>query len=162
MKSCEWIVCEPTNRWAAALRVAVARAANWPAGEPRLYEVRSLEELAARLEVRPNSLGFINVHDNNVPRVLSWLAAARGLYSRARFVALIDCRLSREEIADALLEAGAAEIAYSPRYLQHVLAPPPPPPPPAAARPAASAADNSLMESIWSSLPWQPEQRPVG
>jgi len=163
MSRCEWIVCERTDRWAAALRVTIAGQADWPACTPRLYEVRSLEELGARLELRPDCLVLINVDEANLSRVLPWLAAARGNYSGVRFVALIDHDFDScgQDVADAILEAGAADFATSPRHLPQIL-------PLArrhaaaiAARQSAAASDDSFVASVWFSLPWQADEREV-
>src|SRR5688572_15105073 len=108
MNELEWIVCERTDRWAAALRVILARQVQWRSRMPRLYEVRSLAELASRLELRPDGLGLISVDNALVPRVLSWLAGAWMTHPRARFIALLEGDLSQQDVGSVLLEAGAA------------------------------------------------------
>jgi len=169
-ESCEWIVCEQGDRWGAALRVMLARqmgATNPdPAGEPRVYEVCSLAELEARLEVRPDALGLISVEVSNLRPTLTWLAAADAHFPQARFIALVDCgdfaAECRQEIVDVLLESGCADVAHSPRHLQHLL--------PVArrhalaarARQAASADNNTSLASDWPVLPWQAEDQTVG
>jgi hypothetical protein len=168
MSENDWIICERTGRWAAAMRVRAARRESTIGREPRIYEVRSLEELARQLEVRPASLALIEVHSSNLSDLLSWLAENSRQFTRAHFVALLDrslCAAARyddlrwpaemNEVHGALLEAGAAEISDSPRRLQYVFA--------MAERHAAivrsslgaSAHEQSIANWAWSQLPWQ-------
>ena len=155
MTRCEWILCERDGSWAAALRVTAARAADGFAVIPRLAEVRSLEELAARLQIRSDGLAMIEVRRATLRPVLAWLAEARNRYSAARFVALIERQLDRQDVVDALLEAGSDDIACSPRHLQHLLS--------LAKQHAAIRSAMSRHESMaaWarSELPWQVDER---
>jgi hypothetical protein len=168
MSEIDLLVCERTGRWAAALRVAVARQAGISSREPRIYETRSLEELAERLETRPLSLALLEVHLSTLGKLLSCLADHSRRFPRVRFVALLDDALgiaasreikqpsgSSQDVVAALLEAGAVDFAHSPRRLQHVFA--------LAERHAAIAADanrqpnpaQSIADWAWSQLPWQ-------
>jgi hypothetical protein len=134
MAACDWIVCERGNRWAAGLRVAVAR--QFPIGlqAPRLCEVRRLAELTERLDTRPNGFGLVEVHPSNFAAVLAWLSEAACHYPDGCCAALVDVpsvesgeyepwldRDERNEVTSALLEAGAVAVTDSPRHLQHVL-----------------------------------------
>jgi hypothetical protein len=164
MNGCEWIVCETTSRWAAALRLALDRDPQLRAGGVRLYETRLLGDLSARVAQRPDGFVAIEVHDRNAADVLAWLSGAVGRYHQARFVALVDHSLSagRRDLEDTLREAGALEIACSPRHLQAIVelyrrhA--------ALSNVAAAslAADRPLEEQVWALLPWQAEPTRVG
>lgn len=170
MSRCEWIVCERSGRWAATLRMALGRQTTASDPLPRLHEVRSLGELTARLDARPSSLGLIEVHYGNLGAALAWLAEAVRRCPQARFVALLDHSLvhfqetmassrhdDRHNVRDALLEAGAADVAHSPRHLQGVLA--------LGRRQAAFQSghhvapteEESFEAWAWASLPWQAE-----
>jgi hypothetical protein len=155
-------------------------AGRWPA--PRLVEVRNLSALSAEVENRPTCFALIEVTPANLAQALAWLADARARFPQCRFATLIDIpalllsgatgsasapagrqnALSEPvapscmpEIAEALFEAGATEVATSPRYLQHVLR--------AARRHWAamkrsatpSANQLALVEWAQSFLPWQ-------
>jgi hypothetical protein len=168
MNECEWIICERTGRWAAAMRVTAARHAWMPGRAPRMYEVRSLEELADRLTARPVSLGLLEGHAANLGNVLRWLTDNSRRFPRAQFVALLDPTLGvrassggkllhvdPHEVVDALFEAGAAEIAVSPRYLQHIFALADKHAAIVAGRERHSGHSESIAEWAWSLLPWQ-------
>jgi hypothetical protein len=99
-----------------------------------VYEVRRLSELAARLNEKPASLAFIEVHGGNLASVLNWLTDVQNRFSQARFVALVDRQVTtqeetwpaestagRHDVASVLLEAGAIGIVDSPRDLQPAL-----------------------------------------
>ena len=170
MNSCDWIICERTGRWAAALRVGFARRSQTgPA--PRIYESRSLDELAERLTARPRSLTLLEVHASNLAKLLQWLAQNSQQFPRARFVAVLDRMLAvrpdssseqssveSQDVVAALLESGAAEIAVSPRRLQHIFV--------LADRHAASVSSlrrppaeaQSITDCARSRLPWQTDR----
>jgi hypothetical protein len=168
MSERDWIICERTGRWAAAIRVWAARREATAGQVPRFYETRSLEELAGQLAARPSSFALIEVRSSNLSDLLSWLAENSRQFSRSRFVALLDSSLwtvARSEnmhwsahtnaVHCALVEAGAAEISDSPRRLQHVFT--------LAEKHAAivrrslraSAHEQSIADWAWSQLPWQ-------
>jgi hypothetical protein len=168
MKRPEWIVCERDGHWAAALRTMAARQESKLKSTSRVVEVRSLAELSNRLDEQPALFALVEVHGGNLADVLVWLTDARTRYGRARFVALLDYRRATSEVAcwsadrtggqdvaDALMEAGAVAFADSPRYLQNVLA--------MARRHESLAAvdirpfdgDQPLLEWARSLLPWQ-------
>jgi hypothetical protein len=168
MSESGWIICERTGCWAAALRVGAARQAATFGREPRIYEVRSLDELSERLENRPLSLTFLEVRLSNFGKLLSWLADHSRRFPRERFVALVDQSLriaaSPEtehptndalDVFGALLEAGAAEVADSPRRLRHVFALAKTHG--AMERRASRQPDpgQSITDWAWSQLPWQ-------
>jgi hypothetical protein len=157
MKACEWIVCERSGRWAAALRIAMAGQTSPLFGVRQLREVRSLEELTRTLEERRCALAFIEVRRANIGEALKWMADADLAYPGARCLALLDNEeldcAAQERIMDALRAAGAVEIAHSPRHLQPLLA--------IARRHAASQLSTPtdvgqpFAEWAWSLLPWQ-------
>jgi hypothetical protein len=157
MKGRHWIICERTCRFASALRVAVDRTKVDP--PPRLIEVRSLSELAERLTARPGSLVLVEVAAANLADVLTFIADRTARDPDALFAALLDrdsfsADAARHDAIDALLEAGACEIASSPRNLLGILA---------VARRHAALNSKRLSQTLdlpidawaWSLLPWQ-------
>ena len=168
MNRCDWIICERTNRWAAALRLAGERDAAAGGVRHRFREVRSLSELPPELARRPASLVALEVSERNLGDVLTWLAAALRWFPQSRCVALVDQSLSsadqsvrsrdtnsQRDIVDALREAGTWEVAESPRRLEPLLE--------VARRHAISAAKHDeifaenqpFTERMWATLPWQ-------
>jgi hypothetical protein len=105
--------------------MARARQAIQPAGKQQLGEVRSLQELAARLAELPRAMALVEVRRTNLAETLAWLADAGSCYPRARFVVLVESEgfdhQVRRGVTAALLAAGAVEVADSPRHLPHVL-----------------------------------------
>jgi hypothetical protein len=118
--------------------------------------------------MRPASLALMEVRARNLGSVLLWLADARHWFPQASFIALIDRTLcvpanrqrnasfgNTEFVVDSLLEAGATEVANSPRHLQHIFA--------LAARHEIMVADSqrrseepaTITDWAWSLLPWQ-------
>jgi hypothetical protein len=164
MNGCELIVCESTSRWAGALRLALARDSLVRAGGVRLYETRQLNDLTQRLTERSHSLAAIEVREDNVGEVLGWLTWATGRFGRVRCVALLDRSLVSDErdVVDALCEAGALEVARSPRQLHSVVE--------LFRRQATLSsrvgsslrADLPWRELVWQSLPWQAARSRVG
>jgi hypothetical protein len=151
-----WIVCERTRRWASALLVAVERANVDP--PPRLIEVRTLNELPARLAAHPDSLVLVEVTATNLADVLPFIAERTARDPDAIFAAMLDrdsfSDAARRDAIAALFEAGACECASSPRHLVDVLA--------LARKHAAlaashlpQAADMPIDAWAWSLLPWQ-------
>jgi hypothetical protein len=115
-----WIICERTNRWAAALRFELA-ARDDAVATSRIHEVRGLDELSSRLPGLSNCLALVEVTAANLESVLTWIATANQSATGLTTIALLDLNLPGLQIAPALREAGAVEIADSPRRLQHVL-----------------------------------------
>jgi hypothetical protein len=167
MNENEWIVCERTSRWAAAIRVAAARQPSTAVSARRIYEVRTLDDLAEHLRVRPASLALVEVHTGNLGSVMLWVATCTQRFPRACFVGLFDgmthlrsnsrsvSASDAKDAIDALIEAGAAEIATSPRHLQHIFS--------LAAKHDAAVANSqqrseeppSIANWAWSLLPWK-------
>jgi hypothetical protein len=156
----ELIVCERSGRWAAALRVALHRQAFQSRVDYRLHEVRSLQELARRLEAPRPAIALVEVRPTNLAETLTWLAGACSSHSGIRCVALLDRREfdghARNSVAVALRAAGAVDIVDSPRHLQSTLF--------AARRHAegqcqylpAGCSEPTFAEWAWGLLPWQP------
>jgi hypothetical protein len=126
--------------------------------------VRSIPELGERLNNSPYNVALLEVTRRNFAEVLDWLAAARSEFPRARCVALVDIQSFNNQltspndwqlVADALLEAGAAEFVHSLRRMRHIVD--------FGCRHfencAQIAAENAENQSIagwaWASLPWQ-------
>lgn len=163
MNRCNWVVCERSSRWAAALRAALARRAVSDDFTVDLHEVRNLDELTARLGTLPNTFAYIEVTSKNFEATLAWLAAATR-NSEPRAVAMLDRDFAdASEVASVLREAGALEITCSPRQLQHVMQ---------LGRCCAEVPANgsgrkpapgqSIDEWAWRLLPWQDARRPLG
>jgi hypothetical protein len=171
MTDTNWIIYERMGGWAAALRVAAARSAPTSRPMPRIYEVRSLDELSQRLANRSGSLALLEVHSLNLGKVLPWLAHNSRQFPCAHFFALLDRSLRVETspettcsagdtpgVVGALLEAGVGQIADSPRRLRHILA--------LAERRGAFPCEprrptnqaQSIADWAWSQLPWQPDR----
>jgi hypothetical protein len=157
MNAMSLILCERTERWAAAIRLAIVRQGMQPA--PRIREVRSLTELEAQLSARPLSLALVEVTRTNIADVLRLVVDASERHPAARFAALLNgglCESSecRRAAVDALMEAGCCEFAASPRQLAGILR---------LARLHAARAletsrkrDNLSIEAwAWATLPWQ-------
>jgi hypothetical protein len=117
-----WTVCEQSGRWTAALRTAFARPPEVEP-QPRLYEVRTLEELSARLDEHECDLTLIEVGEGNLAEVLKLLV--RHGRTPGRFAALLASSADhngRQRMVDLLWEADVAEVVESPRQLQGLLA----------------------------------------
>jgi hypothetical protein len=164
----EWIVCERTSRWAAGIRTTVARHATNGQFTTRVFEVRKLSELAARLGEKPASLALVEVHEGNLANVLAWLTEAQHTYPHARSIALFDNLPpahddswpvahagKRDDVVSALLEAGAVDVADSPRHLHSFLAIAERHRALVATNKAAYAENLPLLEWARSLLPWQ-------
>jgi hypothetical protein len=149
MSRVEWIVCERTPRWSAALRMALAA----EDAAARLVEIRLLSELDAAIAGRPHAVVAIEVHAGNFAAVLNFLPAARARHTTSSFATLVDSSLAG--IADCtvatLFEAGAQAVAASPRRLEGVLA---------LGRKhgqlsASFSRGSTVLDEVWASLPWQ-------
>jgi hypothetical protein len=155
VKRLNWIICERTNRWAAALRFELAARGD-ALTKTSIHDVRSLEELSARLAGLEDRLALVEVTSANFEAALNWLAAANRSEIGLVTVALLDRSLPGDEVASALREAGVMEIADSPRRLHHIIE---------LGRRAATHAqfasnsrpssDQTLDEWAMSLLPWQ-------
>lgn len=175
MNGCEWIVCESTTRWAAALRLALERRLAVEGRTVRLYETRHWNDLASRLRERPDSFVAAEVREENLAEVFSGLLVAVRHYPRARFVALLDRSLlggrkdgtstsgeRLHDVCDALREAGVLEFAHSPRHLGNIVV--------LFRRHEALStrmdfrlsADLPVRAQVWASLPWQAQRSRVG
>lgn len=132
MNGCDWILCENSQRWAAAIRHSLRRR---PADcEPRrILETRTIDEMLSRLDMQPDSLVLIEVTPANFLNILDVVAHAVPRFPLAHFAVLLDGQLlpSREagqrspssnshETLDALAEAGASAFATSPRKLRGI------------------------------------------
>ena len=154
MNSCSWIFCERGGRWTPAMRLILE---NDRTARHRVREVRHLGELAAEVATRPASIVAIEVPPGNFAESLDWLAQAARDYPRAGCVVLCDREIQSPSVAVALREAGALEIASSPRRLRslvelglcHAEA--------VADRVTLAAGSDtlSLTAPAWASPPWQ-------
>jgi hypothetical protein len=149
MNRIELVVCERSSRWASALRLSFAAS-----GTPfRLRETRHLEELAVELAERPACLAAIEFDHTNFAAALAELTVIRKKFPDVRTIALLDRSLMSEfaAVRDAVVEAGAAAVAASPRGLNSILA--------LSERHAATKRTKDdgmpLVARIWATLPWQ-------
>jgi hypothetical protein len=165
---CDWVLCETSSRWAAALRMALERRARPDECRHRLHETRSLVELSAYLAQRPDGLALIEVRRANLSDVLIWLTAHDGRCDQTRCVALLDRSLqadpwdvaalesdARQDVSDALREAGAVDVVVSSRHLEPTLELGQRHAESTAWRPSDDVAALSLTARAWASLPWQ-------
>jgi hypothetical protein len=114
----QWIVCEQTGRWAAAVRGTLARRGRGLPGGA-LRETRNLDECDRMLARWPASLVAIEVTPGNFPMRLRWLAGLESRFHRAR--AVVFSQLELAEADWALREAGAMAVARSFRGLPVVV-----------------------------------------
>ncbi len=163
----EWIVCEQSGRWAAALRMSLARKP-LTQPRPRLHETRSLREFAELLDNSTCHLALVEIRTENLNEALQLLT--HNLPRRFRFAALLEnlplqrrfgddlheTRLSSlPSLPDLLWEIGAVEVLHSPRQSERLttlhsrlLA--------NLGTDASSAAGPpALADWAWSAIPWQ-------
>jgi hypothetical protein len=170
MSRVEWIVCERSGRWAAAVRAALGRSAWPPSNVPRVYEVRQLGELRERLAERPDGLALVEAQRESFGDTLAWLAEAVRENRSAQFIALVDRGVwgsveqgavtrqrDRRLVVVALREAGAADVVTSPRQLGGLLALGERHASLRATERGGPASTISIAEWAWASLPWQTE-----
>jgi hypothetical protein len=126
----DWIVCEQSSRWAAALRLLLDSQIPADRNRYRLLEVRTLAELTASLSEQQVPLVGIEVRRANLGDALPWLAMAQQEFGDTRFVAFLDYSLQPDpwgaaesrlsdlgDVTDALREAAATMVVTSPRRL---------------------------------------------
>jgi hypothetical protein len=167
MNSVQWIIYESSTRWAAALRTYFRRTLP-PQPNPRIFESRRLRDVAERLRTNSASIVLLEIGHDNLAAILAWLAETSPKFPAVRFTALLDRSLvanplELDDIIRALFEAGACEIARSPRHLTSIIAL-------AQLRTHAETATGltvsrgevPLREWAWSRLPWQADQRRLG
>jgi hypothetical protein len=176
-----WIIQESTPRWAAALRMALARQTSLSPAI-RIRELRSLPELVHQLALAPHGLVLTEVTRRNLEATLSWLTHHSQETSPAPVVALLDLQKTGDAaglpmghhttnrrntdddiVASALREAGAVDVLNSPRQVPTMFT--------FAERlltsrtdstSTAPPADQPFADWAWSLLPWQDAQRPLG
>src|SRR3954447_21188909 len=122
-----WVLCEQTGRWVAAIRLAFLRLGSSKIS-PRFFETRTLHELRTELKVRRANVTLVEVRRDNLPQVFE-LFSSEPCSGASHLVALMDCSLwhtdeselsfrdRKQQIVDALREAGALEVVESPRRL---------------------------------------------
>ena len=76
MNDSDWIVCERSNRWAAALRLVLDGQNRVDGRRCRLREVRTLADLAASLSEGRMCLASVEVRPATLGAALAWLAKA--------------------------------------------------------------------------------------
>jgi hypothetical protein len=105
----------------ALVNAANSRMEFWLETKISLTEVRSLAELTAKIELQGHSFAFVEITATNLEAALSWLASSSRNGNGFRAVAVVDYGLNSPAIAAALREAGAIDIADSPRRLQNAI-----------------------------------------
>ena len=158
-----WLICEPTSRWAMAIRTAVSGDARFGDMPPRLREFRGLPEVAAALAEAPQSLLWIEVSQSKLAPLLDWMPPLLERYPRCRAIAaLAQFDQSAAPMTSALLEAGFLEVVVSTRNLRAALD--------IACRHDQLAGTHrreeiarlSTRERVWAGLPWQANAGPLG
>jgi hypothetical protein len=162
-----WIVCEKTGKWAASIRVAIARQSTKrgrPIAIPRIQEVRALAEFEAAVQTL-DAVGLLEVRADNLAAVLELLANA--WRRNVRIVALLDCEMqtpssysharppSSRGSTDVVAEAGALAVIDSPRQISTAIQ--------VIERYWAarskvvslSGERESIVDRAWAALPWQ-------
>lgn len=172
-----WIICEARARWASALRVALAHEATRAPQPERIHEVRLLSDARLVLADAPCSLLAVEVERENLAGVLAELPPLLEQFPGCRAAALLGTSLAtthsgaedseglshaRGEVARALREAGALEVATSPRGLAEFVALGRRLAARRARHPALAAQNRSFADEVWAVLPWQPANRPLG
>lgn len=178
-----WVVCDRTGRWAAALRVAIARDGAYRTDESnshRIKEIQGLAELnesldelgalrcASRLNGRSllmrSPVVLVEVGEESLADVLEFFSARHG--DNLKFVAMMDERLEKSTArvktlirkpdftSDVLFEAGVVDVLKSPRQIARLF--------PLAARLVQAGScfgkttgDDSIAEMAKLALPWQ-------
>lgn len=149
-----WIICEKSGRWAAALRIALERR-KCALHKLRILETRSLAELDLAIKDHDTAFVLVEVRPESVANTLGFLTNHGS--RRIRLVAMLefggqagtDCRL----VTDALLEAGATDVIDSSRQLGAVLEI-------AERQPQNNWTEHAgtIAERAWAALPWQDGQ----
>jgi DNA-binding NarL/FixJ family response regulator len=106
------IFCESTGNWAAWLKAEVA-------GDVKLVETRTLEELWQQLEQHGDALVALELTAARLERSLAALWRLHRRYPSAVVVALAELSLSALE--PAVREAGAAHFIAAPRKLDELV-----------------------------------------
>ena len=105
MSTCRLIVCEKSNRWAAALRKALA------GNPPAIVETRSLAHADAALKECPSSLVAVETTAANLETVVDFVERSARMYSQAEFIGLV--RNEARAAEHLLREAGAIDVLAS-------------------------------------------------
>ena len=167
MTHLSWLVCERSGRWAGALRTVLARRESDAGVNHRVYESRSLSELDDQTDRSPISIRLLETTRQNLADALAHFVAAGIRFPATPLVALVDSESFRspasspaassdlQSAVDALREAGAAEVIYSPRQidlvinfgLRHFSR--------CAKTAALTAESQSIHDWAWSLVPWQ-------
>jgi hypothetical protein len=160
MANAEWILCEQSSRWVAALRTYFHRRQSFQR-PPRIIETRRLGDVAPHLRTHPTRVVLLEVDLDRLASLLNWLTETAAQYPDVRFAALLDRHWTitpqqRDIVVVALQEAGACEVAVSPRRIEAIVA--------LAqnhsitATSSAKSDDLPLRDWAWSRLPWQAVQ----
>ncbi len=136
-----WIVCEPTDRWAIALRREAG------AEGPRLFETRSLPDAWSMLERFPASFLVTELTLTGRSTLWDWMVETARVFPMTR-VAVVADRAWRDWEWLAR-EAGAVWFAASPREVRPLVA--------IARRHLCLVPPTAdFVEEVWDRLPWKP------
>jgi hypothetical protein len=127
-----WVLCEQTGRWVAAIRLAFLRFGSSKIA-PRFYETRTLDELRTELKRPGANVALVEVRRDNLPQVFD-LFSSQPWSCATHLIALMDYSLwhtgessvsslrhRKQQFIDALREAGALDVVESPRRLHGLL-----------------------------------------
>lgn len=134
------IICERSERWAAALRTPLARNGH------RLVETRSLDDCWQEVAGRPRSLVALEATPANLESLLPWMRRLAAAFPHVRVIGLGCPALGAGQWV--LREAGAVHVVHSPRQWLLLVR--------IADRHLGSApgAEESDRQRIWRRLPW--------
>lgn len=136
-----WIVCERTGRWAAALRRELE------AGDDSVRETRHAEELTAAIEASTlATVVVVELRREGLSGLLDALVAAERRGPHVLAVAVADEELAGVE--GLAREAGAVHFVTSPRRMSELVALG------QRHRARVPARVESLRQRIWAELPW--------
>jgi DNA-binding response OmpR family regulator len=134
------IICERSEKWAAALRRPLKLVGH------RVVETRSLDDCWAEVAARPASLVAVEATTVNLETLVAWMQRLTATFPRVRVVVLSQRGL--ESAQWLLREVGAVHVVCSPRHWQPVVR--------IAQRHLGSAPrpDDTDRQRIWRRLPW--------
>ena len=155
----QWVICERSTAWLAAIQSELATISTKREGTAvRCVRVANPSDVMPRLLQPLTHFVALEVREDNLREMLLLLTTLRRHRPRARSVGLIHRGWpgSQVRLALALAEAGAVDVACSPRAVGNIVS--------LGLRHSALAREQptSLVDMIWQSLPWQPQSHRYG
>ena len=147
-----WVVFEHGLHWYAAIQSILRQRSHDDSAVTARCELASdQEDLLERLQRPMANFAALEVREDNLRSILRLLTVIRRDFRHARAVALIerDWPGSKSRLAKALAEAGAVDVALSPRAVRAAVD--------LGLRHSATTDQlgTPLVDLIWQSLPWQ-------